>query len=149
MLMSDRVPPIYQIVAVKQQDLDEAIADFCLAMQPTKRGNIQPVQTPARQLYEWLIQPLKNELAPSEAKTIVYTPDGQLRYLPLAALCDGDRGLIERFKINNITAAILTELNAAAIAQPKVLVAAFTPGNYNINSGDRFLYLGCRLLPQK
>ncbi|MGB7441125.1 MAG: hypothetical protein WA919_08670 [Coleofasciculaceae cyanobacterium] len=39
------------------------------------------------------MKPLENDLATAEAETIIYAPDGQLRYLPLAALYDGEQWL--------------------------------------------------------
>ncbi|MEM1281906.1 MAG: CHAT domain-containing protein, partial [Cyanobacteria bacterium P01_H01_bin.152] len=54
------------------------------------------------------------------------SPDGQLRYIPLAALHDGDRWLIERYQINNITAESLTDLTATNTTEPRILAAAYT-----------------------
>ena len=38
--------------------------------------------------------PLKMKLAQSGVDSIIYAPDGQLRYVPLSALHDGENWLI-------------------------------------------------------
>jgi CHAT domain-containing protein len=52
-----------------------------------------------------------------------------LRYIPLAALHDGKQWLIEKYRVNNITAASLTKFNKKPIAIPKIFAGAF--GNVN------------------
>lgn len=51
----------------------------------------------AQQLYTWLISPLEAILASEPIQTLVFVPDGALRALPLAALHDGQRFLIEKY----------------------------------------------------
>ena len=80
----------------------------------------------AQQLYRWLIAPVVADLREAEVENIIYAPDGQLRYIPLSALHDGEEWLIENYRINNITAASLTEFDDQPTAQPRVLAGAFT-----------------------
>ena len=51
----------------------------------------------ARRLYDWLIRPIEHELESRPIDTLVLVPDGALRNIPLAALHDGQRFLIERY----------------------------------------------------
>jgi len=53
----------------------------------------------AQQLYRWLIQPAAAELETHQIKTLVFVPVGSLRSLPIAALHDGDRYLLEQYQI--------------------------------------------------
>lgn len=53
----------------------------------------------AQQMYRWLIQPAAAELQAHHIKTLVFVPDGSLRSLPIAALHDGDRYLLEQYQI--------------------------------------------------
>ncbi len=53
----------------------------------------------ARQLYQWLIAPLRRRLDAAGVTTLVFVPDGALRTIPLAALQDGERFLIEHYAI--------------------------------------------------
>jgi CHAT domain-containing protein/Flp pilus assembly protein TadD len=126
-------PPIRRTVAVKREELNRVILEFRAALtKPSTNAEI-----PAQQLYTWLIKPIENDLAQAEAKTLIYAPDGQLRYIPLAALYDGKQWLVQRFRINHITADSLTDFNTQPSTQPRVLAAGFTEGNYSFQIGQR------------
>ncbi|MBO0348040.1 CHAT domain-containing protein [Phormidium pseudopriestleyi FRX01] len=49
------------------------------------------------QVYDWLIRPIEADLAKSEITTLVFIPDGGFASIPLAALYDGSRYLIETY----------------------------------------------------
>lgn len=53
----------------------------------------------AKQLYRWLIHPLRNRLVRENIHTLVVVPDGALRTIPLAPLYDGKRFLIEKYAL--------------------------------------------------
>jgi len=143
-LVTPYAPPIRRTVAVKREQLNAAIAQFRSALiEPQQRGSIKPAQTVAQQLYNWLIKPIENDLAQAKTKTIIYAPDGQLRYIPLAALYDGNQWLVQRFSINNITAVSLTEFNTKPQRKLQVFAGAFTSGSYSIQlGGERFTFQG-------
>jgi CHAT domain-containing protein len=132
-------PPIRRTVPVPKKQLNETIAAFRSALQnPTSDA-----KPPAQQLYNWLIKPLEAELKAADAQTIIYAPDGQLRYIPLAALYDGQQWLVQRYRINNITAASLTELNTKPQRQMQVLAGAFASGRYSFTvGGESFNFSG-------
>lgn len=50
-------------------------------------------------VYDWLIRPVASELTASGVKTLVFVLDGSLRNLPMSALYDGERYLIEDYSI--------------------------------------------------
>ncbi len=52
-----------------------------------------------RRLYDWIIRPLLPLLESAGVKTLVFVPDAPLRTIPLAALHDGKRFLVERFAL--------------------------------------------------
>ena len=114
--------PIHRTVeGVGREDINTAVQAFRQAL-----GDPSADATgPAQQLYRWLVEPLEADLAAAGVDTILYSPDGALRYVPLAALHDGDRWLVERFRVNNITAESLTEINTAPQVTPRVLAGAF------------------------
>jgi CHAT domain-containing protein/tetratricopeptide (TPR) repeat protein len=135
-LISAYAPPIRRTVAVKREELNKAISEF-------RSKLVRRIHNPkkeAQKLYDWLIKPLENDLEQAKAKTIIYAPDGQLRYIPIAALYDGKQWLIERFRINNITAVSLTELNTQPQGKLNILAAAFSEGEYTFKVGDQNLY---------
>lgn len=53
----------------------------------------------AQQVYNLLLRPQEADLAASGVKTLVFVPDGLLRSLPMAALHDGQRYLIEKYSV--------------------------------------------------
>jgi CHAT domain-containing protein/Tfp pilus assembly protein PilF len=138
-LVTPYAPPLRRSVPVKREELNRVIVEFRSALQtPTSDATI-----PGQKLYDWLIKPLENDLAQAKTKTIIYAPDGQLRYIPLAALYDGNQWLVQRFRINNITAVSLTDLNTKPQSKLNVLAAAFTQGNYSVQvRGQQFDFSG-------
>ncbi len=53
----------------------------------------------SQQIYDWLIKPAEIDLNNNEIKTLVFIPDRLLRNIPMSALFDGDKYLIEKFSI--------------------------------------------------
>ncbi|BCL38844.1 CHAT domain-containing protein [Nostoc sp. MS1] len=126
-------PPIHRSVPVKQTELYQVINDFRQAIVVPYKDS----KAPANKLYNWLIKPIENDLKQANAQAIIYAPDSKLRYLPLAALYDGKNWLVERYIINNITAASLTKLNNKPLTSLPTLAAAFTKGDYKVAVGER------------
>ena len=128
---------IHKTVAVKGEEINNAIADFRLRIS----NPIRDVKKTSEKLYSWLIKPIEDELTKANINTIIYVPDNQLRYLPLTALYDGEKWLVERFNINNIIAASLTNFETQPKNQPRVLAAALTEGEYQVQIGTSELPL--------
>jgi CHAT domain-containing protein len=131
-LVTPESPPIHRTVAVKRENLNKTILAFRKALQDPRLD----AKIPARQLYDWLIRPLENDLKQADAKTLIYAPDNQLRYIPLAALYNG-KWLVQSFAINHITSASLTNFNTPPESKLRVLAAAFTKGDYTVTVGTR------------
>ncbi|BAY13420.1 CHAT domain-containing protein [Calothrix sp. NIES-2098] len=53
----------------------------------------------SQKVYKWLIAPAEEKLNSSQVKTLVFVLDGFLRNLPMAALHDGDRYVIEKYNV--------------------------------------------------
>ncbi|WP_008308883.1 CHAT domain-containing protein [Leptolyngbya sp. PCC 6406] len=56
-------------------------------------------RTSAQQVYDWVIRPLEADLATRGIDTLVFVLDGGLRNVPMAALFDGEKFLIEKYAI--------------------------------------------------
>jgi CHAT domain-containing protein/tetratricopeptide (TPR) repeat protein len=133
--------PIRRTVAVKREDINRAIVAFRADVRDPSSLDILDS---SQKLYDWLIQPIADDLQKAGVQTIIYAPDGQLRYLPIAALYDGKQWLIERYAINTITAASLTNLSdRRRNNQPRVLAGAFASGKYVFEvNGQTFNFSG-------
>ncbi len=85
--------------AIPEKDLNQAVAAFQQALrQPS--GDPKPL---AQQLYKILIGPVKADLDQAHAQTLVWSLDGVLRYVPMAALYDGKQYLVENYNTVTIT----------------------------------------------
>ena len=133
-LVTPYSPPIRRTVNVTSKELNQTIVDFRSALENPHTDATKPAQ----KLYDWLIKPIEKDLDTANTKTIIYAPDGQLRYIPLAALHDGKQWLVERYRVNNITAASLTDLNTKPQRDLSVLAGAYTTSGkkHNFAIGD-------------
>ncbi|MBE9107892.1 tetratricopeptide repeat protein [Nodosilinea sp. LEGE 07298] len=122
-----------ETVAIDRVQLNQLIATFRTDI----TGRKPEVEQSAQQLYDLLIRPLAPYLG--ETQTILYAADGQLRYFPLAALHDGEQWLAQRFNVNLITAASLTDWGRSQSADLSVLAGAFSEGNHQVKVGDKLL----------
>jgi CHAT domain-containing protein/tetratricopeptide (TPR) repeat protein len=126
-------PPLRRTVNVKREELNRTIRDFRSALSnPEEDLNI-----PSQQLYDWLIKPLEADLQVAQPKTLIYAPDAQLRYIPLAALRNGNQWLIERYAINYITAKSLLKFTQAPPQKPKILAGAIGTQSSQVDVGTR------------
>ena len=112
-LVSANQAPIRRTSIVDKKDLNRVIGQLRYALESGDRDAV----TPAQQLYDWLIRPIENDLAQAGAETIIYAPDAQLRYIPLATLHDGEEWLAQNYRVQNITAASLADLNTETFAR--------------------------------
>jgi len=81
-------------------ELNKKIYAFREALQ-NPRVDPRPL---AKQLYDILLKPIEQELAIAKIDTLVWSLDGNLRYIPMAALSpDGKKYLVESFQNVTIT----------------------------------------------
>jgi len=67
----------------------------------------------ARKLYRLVFAPIAKDLEQAGAKTLMLSLDGTLRYLPMAALHDGEKYLVERYTPVIFTPASMDKLRDA------------------------------------
>ena len=121
-LFTPNTIPISRTVKISQEELATLVTEF--------RGTLldssnEDVKEPAAQLYKLLIKPIETELIQAKATTILYAPDGILRYVPIAALYDGKQWLAEKYRINNLIAYSLFDFSPNLKIQPNILAGAF------------------------
>ncbi|MCW5945723.1 MAG: CHAT domain-containing protein [Fimbriimonadales bacterium] len=63
-----------------------------------------------KEIYDLLVKPIQEDLIGANAKTIMWSLDGSLRYIPIAALWDGERYMIEKYGNVIFTAAAMSRL---------------------------------------
>lgn len=119
---TSNAPPFRRVVPVGRTQLNQAIAEFRSAISSPNQNAI----VPAQKLYNWLIRPLEMDLKQTDTKTILFAPDGQLRYIPLAALHDGQQWLTKAYNITNITTTSQTDFDSTPQGNPRILAGAFS-----------------------
>lgn len=82
------------IIDIPRIEVNRLVAEFrAAAMNP--QSNPRPA---GQKLYDLLIKPIENDLTAANADLIVWSLDGTLRYAPVAAIWDKEKGfLVERF----------------------------------------------------
>ena len=80
----------------------------------------------ARQLYTWLIKPLEPLMAKGRFDTMVFIPDGALRTIPMSALYDGEKFLIEKYAVAVTPGLELMEAKPVARVQARVMISGLS-----------------------
>ena len=92
--------------AIGEEELNKKVAAFeQLLRDPAK--DPKPL---AQELYKILIGPVKADLDQAQAETLVWSLDGVLRYVPMAALYDGKQYVVENYNTVTITPASIAHL---------------------------------------
>jgi CHAT domain-containing protein len=81
-------------VPIKAADLNRKVSAFRQALQ-SPALDPQPL---AQELYRTLLAPVEKDLRAAQAQLLMWSLDGVLRYVPMAALHDGERYLVERYR---------------------------------------------------
>jgi CHAT domain-containing protein len=80
----------------------------------------------AQKLYDWLIRPIEKDMDPSGPKTLVFIPGGALRTIPMAALHDGRRFLVEKYALAVAPGLYLTDPQPLGGKKVEILAAGLT-----------------------
>lgn len=91
---------------IKVADLNRKVTEFRLALEKPK---LDPLPL-AKELYQILIGPIAADLEGANAKILMWSLDGILRYIPIAALHDGKNYLVERYRNEIFTPASIATL---------------------------------------
>ena len=80
--------------AIGAEELNRKVMRFRQALEDS-HSDVMPL---AQELYRILVAPIAGALDQARAQTLMWSLDGTLRYLPLAALHDGQHYLAERYR---------------------------------------------------
>jgi CHAT domain-containing protein/Flp pilus assembly protein TadD len=95
-------------VPVSQAELAQTVSRFGRQLK-----NSGTIAASSQQLYNWIIKPLESELTANEIDHLVFVNDRITRYIPMAALHDGDQYLLEKYTISSVLAPALTDTDRA------------------------------------
>lgn len=81
---------------------------------------------PSQELYRWLISPLEQDLQEQEIDNLNFILDEGLRSIPIAALHDGEKFLVEKYSLAIMPSLNLTDLRYRNIKEASVLAMGAT-----------------------
>ncbi|WP_228022067.1 CHAT domain-containing protein [Vasconcelosia minhoensis] len=93
-------------IDVTQADLSKTVQRFGELFQ--YGGDLQALQATSQQLYGWLIEPLEAALQKNGIEHLIFVNDRVTRYIPMAALFNGEQYLIERYAVSTVLSPALT-----------------------------------------
>ncbi|WP_445638105.1 CHAT domain-containing protein [Nostoc sp. DSM 114161] len=90
-------PLRYYVAQKSQVEIEQTLNNFLIALNPVSDSTLR--QQLSQQIYDWLIRPAEVDGAFQDTQTLVFVLDGRLRNVPMAALYDGERYLIEKYAV--------------------------------------------------
>lgn len=97
-----------EVTNVSQVQLEETVSKFRRLLQ-NRLSKIDELQATSKQLYDWLLKPLEKELKANDIQHLVFALDRSTRYIPMSALFDGEKYLIENYTVSTVVSANLTD----------------------------------------
>lgn len=140
-ILRDRLEIILSIPGQSLRHYTASVSqsEFEAKLEQLRQNLEKPITTPeskqiGQQVYDWLIRPVQAELAQHATHTLVFVLDGALRNVPLSALYDGQRYLIEQYSI--ALSPGLQLLNSKPLQQRdlKVIAAGLTEERYGFSA---------------
>ncbi len=107
-----------EVNTVTPEHLAETVKDLRINIERGRQGyvdhnSLQTMQEQSEELYDWLIRPLEEELTKNNIKHLIFAHDRYTRYIPMAALHDGNNYLIENYAVSTVLSASLTQIDDA------------------------------------
>jgi CHAT domain-containing protein/Tfp pilus assembly protein PilF len=119
-------------IPVSLPDLTAAVRDFRQKIEVFDPAEGYMPQ--ARRLYDWLFAPLEDSLQREDVHLLVIVPDGPLRTIPISALHDGKKFLIEKYAIVTTPGLTLTSAHPLSRVDVKVLASGLTEAAQGFSS---------------
>ena len=110
---------------VSRDGLTHEIDAFRAALE---KRTTREYMTHARTLFRWIVAPLENVLRSTSVNTIIFVPDGPLRTIPLAALHDGEKFLIQTYAVATTPGLDLTDPGPIDKESIRILAFGLTEG---------------------
>lgn len=108
-----------EVSGVSQDRLEETVAKFRELLQ-NRLANMDELHTTGKQLYDWLLKPLERELKANDIHNLVFALDRSTRYIPMGALFDGEKYLIQNYSVSTVLSAQLTDTSSPT-EKPRVV----------------------------
>ncbi len=121
-LVTAKGPPIRKRLAgVTRSQVLATANQFRLEVSDKRKLDGQDYLKPAQQLYQYLIAPLAADLELRKVQNLAFVMDDGLRALPVAALHDGQRFLVEKYSLGLMPSINLTDTRYVDVRNTRVL----------------------------
>lgn len=117
-------PLRYYTVSRSQAEVDRTLDRLVASLHPL--ANVQEQHRLLQQVYDWLIRPLETDQVLEKSTTLVFVLNGQFRNLPIAALHDGQRYLIEKYAIALSPGWQMISQRSPAASETRAIVAGIS-----------------------
>ncbi len=100
---------------------------------PRRPYLIRSMMQQAQVLYQLMIAPVSQDLVQAQAKTLMLSLDGELRYVPVSALHDGEKYLTERYAMALFTEAARDKLKDVPLSNWRIAGLGVSKALRNMN----------------
>jgi CHAT domain-containing protein len=114
-------PIRYLVPNVSSKEVTQTVSDLRRIITNPRLRSTTNYLAPAQQLYQWTIAPLKADLEAADIDTLLFSLPTGLRSIPLAALHDGDRFLVENYSLSLIPSMSLVDSRYRSLQNTEVL----------------------------
>ncbi|HIK24493.1 MAG TPA: CHAT domain-containing protein [Thermosynechococcus sp. M46_R2017_013] len=122
MMVTPEGETIYAPVrVVGREQLLETVNQFTNSIRDPRLVNTRAYLPASRQLYQWLIAPLRSQLDAQGVETLVFVLDSGMRGIPVAALHDDQGFLIERFSMALAPSMSLIDTRYRSVQQARIM----------------------------
>lgn len=97
-----------EVTGVTEAQLEVTVLRFRQLVQ-NRSSDINELKATGKQLYDWLIKPVEVELKANKIQNLVFSLDRSTRYIPMAALYDGEKFMVENYAISTVLSANMTK----------------------------------------
>ena len=112
-------------IDIPQKQVEETLGKLREKLETRSTPEYLPL---SKQVYEWIIEPIETQLANRKVKNLVFVLDGQLGNIPMGALYDGKKILVQNYNIAITPGLQLLNPQPLAHAQLRTLAGGLTEG---------------------
>ncbi len=87
----------YYVTDLPQEEVDQTLDQLFQSLNPAFSNQLRLKLS--QQVYDWIIRPTEKQLEGQKIETLVFVLDGVLRNIPMSALHDGEKYLIEKYQV--------------------------------------------------
>jgi CHAT domain-containing protein len=107
-----------KVCKMGEGELNTDVTSFRKLLQ-NPSSDIKQIKATGKKLYDCLIQPVEAELKANKIKHLVFVPDLAINYIPMGALFDGEKYLLDNYTITSVLNVGLTNFEETLPSEVK------------------------------